>query len=210
MKKSVKIIFLLFVFSLVHAGPAQNLSAVDKTSYTNKEVDFKVSMRKILSDSLTWQRIYVLETLANSMEADKALGRLTQSENDLSNAFKPYVGDSTSAQLNDLLKQYLQVLADYISTAKSGGDKTYVIGKIHDNADSFADLLSRANMSWQKSDLSNMFKRYYDLLDAEIDSQINKIGALDTTAVDAAFDQAMTVADTLSSGVMQQYPGSFW
>ena len=201
---------LLLALCLVQGLSLQTVSAIDKTSYTNKEVDLKINMRKLLSDSLTWQRIFVLETLAGSMEADKALSRLTKCETDLANAFKPYMGDSTSSQLNDLFKQYLQALADYISTSKIGGDKTYVIGKIHDNADSIADLLSRTNMSWQRNDLFNALKKYYDLLDAEIDTQVAKMGSLDTTAVDAGFDQAMFIADTYSLGLIQQYPGNFW
>lgn len=188
----------------------QNAVSADKTSYTAKEVELKISMRRLLSDSLTWQRIFVLETLGGTMDADKALTRLTRCESDLASAFKPYMGDSTSGQLNDLLKQYLQLLSDYINTSKMGGDKTYVVGKIHDNADSTADLLSRANMSWQKDDLSNLLKKYYDLSDAEIDSQVSKLGNLDTTSVDALFDQAMSLADAYSLGLMQQYPGNFW
>ena len=210
MKKSAKFIFLIFVLSLVSGLTPRYASAMDKTSYTGKEADLKVGMRKLFSNSLTWQRIFVLETLAGSMEADKALGRLTQCEADLAGAFKPYLGDSSSSQLNDLFKQYLLLLADYINTAKTGGDKTYITGRLHDNADSIADVLSRANMSWQKNDLSNMLKSYYDLLDTEIDAQVNKLGSLNTTAIDATFDQAMSVADTFSSGLMQQYPGSFW
>jgi len=210
MKNNFRHSFLFCLPAFILSVLTISLAAVEKTSYTNKEMDLKINLRRICADSLTWQRVYFVEAVASGMESDKALGRFSKCEADLAAIFKPFLGDTTSTQLNDLLNQYTQMMTDYINAAKSGGDKSYITGKIHDNADSIADILSKSNMSWIRNDLTIMLRRYYDMIDSEIDTQVNKLGSLDTTVIDASMDEAMTIADYYSSGLMQQYPGNFW
>lgn len=182
----------------------------DKTSYTNKEVDLRISLRKLFSDNLSWQRIYFLEALSVSAEADKAKDRLGKNAENLANALKPYIGDEAGNQLTQALKQNIQLISDYVNAARTGADKSFTTEKMHDNLDNEADILSRANMSWPKSDLSAMLKKYNDSLFSEIDSQNSKMGQIDQALFDSTTDQALSLADYFSFGLMQGYPGKFW
>jgi len=210
MKRSGIILLLFSFLPCFFCVSAFSDTGFDKSSYTGKEMELRISMRKFFSDNLTWERIYILEALSGSLDVDKAKDRVNKNQENLGAALKPYLGDETGSQLADILKQYVQLLTDYINSVKSGSDKSFVTGKIHDNIDSEADLLSRANLSWPKADLAVLLKKYSDLLMSEIDMQNTKMGSIDQVVFDATSDQAMAIADTFSSGIMQGYPGKFW
>ena len=207
MKKTAFYLLSLLFFSNI---PAFSQMDMTKSSYTNKEVDLKTNMRKLFSDCLTWQRIYAIEVYTLSLDSDKAKTRLSRNQDEIGNVFRAYFNDDTANQMTNLSKQSIQLIADYSNTARGGGFKNDIVTKLHDNADAVADLLSRANMNWTKADLSNVLRKYFDLLCAEIDTQSGGAGSIDANALDATFDHCMLVSDMYALGIMRQYPAKFW
>ena len=210
MKKSMMYLVLccsLFCFcSLVAVADFDS----NKTSYSNKEVDMKTSTRRIFADYLNWQRIFAIETLTGAPDVNKAQIRLQKSQDDINGIFKTYYGDGTGTQVSDLFNQYIGLMTDYLNAAKSHGDKTMILGKIHDKINDIAGLLSMVNMNWTSNDLSTMLKGYSDSFLSEVDLQDRSMGSVDANIFDTTFSESMQMADTFSSGIIKQYPGKFW
>jgi hypothetical protein len=180
---------------------------MNKSSFSTKEVELRMTMRKLFTDALTWQRIVSVETLAGAWDVNKAQDRLTQSQADIGSVFNMFYGADSGNGVTNLLKGYNQLLIDYTNAVKSHSDKTAVVNRIYDKADEIADYLSRLNLNWSRSDLSVMLRKYSDLLTSEIDLQNASLGSIDAKALDATFDESMLMADTFAFGIMKQFPG---
>jgi len=206
------IVYLLLFCSLFSLCSLVAYADIDsgKNSYTSKEVEMKTSTRKLFSDYLTWQRIFVVETLAGAQDVSKAQVRLQQSQDAISGIFTTYYGEPTGPQMTNLFNQYNVLMVDYMNTAKIHGDKTMIINKIYDKIDEISGLLSMANINWSSNDISTMLKKYSDSFLNEIDFQANSIGSIDAKLFDTTFDQCMQMADTFSSGIVKQHFSKFW
>ena len=203
---------LLFIAALlcVPSMPSYAWFDSSKTSFSTKEMDLVTTMRELFAEYLTWQRIYMLETLSGSADVAKAQARFVSSQDSICGEFKTYLGDYNGSSMTDLFKQYNQLLADYASAEKNRGRIPVNINTIYDKADELANILSMANMNWTKNELLDLFKKYADAVTAEIDGQGNNPGSIDTAGIDSTFAISMNMADTFSSGIIKQYPAKFW
>jgi hypothetical protein len=191
--------------------PAQvRASDAQRSSYTAKEADLRMALRRSYADNLTWQRAYALEIVGNALDVNKAHDRLIISQNALVNILNQYYGDDTANLLTNLFTQYTQRLSDYATIARDRGDKTAVNTQLHDNASATADAINKANMNLPQADLTTLFMAYNALLTAEVDGQAASFGSIDAAAMDATFDKAMDIADMFAFAIMKQYPSKFW
>jgi len=185
--------------------------AMDKTSYSPKEVAFITGVRESYAQNLTWERVFVIERVANSPDTDKAKQRLLASENNIASIIKPYYGDDAGSQFGLLLNQFVQSLDDYTNIVRSGvGDKMAVITAMNDNTTAIANFLCIQNMYWNRDEMTASLKKYTDLLVAEINLQYPNVGTVDSASFDATFSQAMSLADIISLGTIKQFPSKFW
>jgi hypothetical protein len=210
MKKSMTYLFLFC--SILCLCDLSVYAAADaaKSSYSSKEVDLKTSTRRLFADYLTWERIFAVETITSAQDAAKAQARMLQGQDAVNSLFKTYFGDSSGSQVTTLFNQYIGLITDYVNAAKNRGDTVSLINKIHDKTDEIAGNLSMTNMNWSKDDLSSQLKNYSDSFLKEIDLQSSTAGSIDTKLFDATCDLSMQLADTFSSGIVQQNPGKFW
>jgi hypothetical protein len=212
MKKQLAQISLVFLMLCVmHLPVRASTMDTEKNSFSNKEMMLRINMRASFGNYLTWQRIFVLETLTGSPDSAKAQTRLGACQDDICGVFKTYFGDYTGNQLSDLFKQYNQLIADYTVATKNRTGKSFVgSNTMYDKSDEMATLLSNANMNWSKDELSAMFKKFTDSIVAEIDGQGNQPGVIDTAAIDATSSECLDMADTLTYGLIKQFPSKFW
>jgi hypothetical protein len=185
--------------------------AIDNTAtYTAKQMEIRTLTRSLFAVNLFWERIYAVETLTGAIDAAKAEARFQQSQDDINGLFKQYFGEPTGNQISTLLTQYNGLLIDYAVAARNHDDKMAVLTKLHDKSVALATLMSMTNMNWTTEDLSSRFSKYSDALVKEIDLQDTGMGAIDTRAFDATFELSMQLADTVSLGIIKQYPAKFW
>lgn len=168
-------------------------------------------MRALWTEHVTWTRLYLISTLADLPDADAASVRLMQNQVDLGNALKPYYGVTVGEGLTNLLHDHISLAAEVIAAAKAGDDATLAGSqqRWNANADAIATFLAGSNPAWAGLDLSNMMHMHLDLTSAELTSRLMKDWAADTAAYDKVVAHARTMADTLSSGIALQFPGSF-
>ena len=122
----------------------------------------------------------------------------------------PSVGNA-GKKLSALLRDHILIAADIVSAAKAGNSDAVSKGekKWHENADEIATFLSGANPAWPKPVLTDMLYKHLDFTTTEVVSRLKKDWAADIQAYDQGHDHMMMFADSLTDGIVKQFPAKF-
>lgn len=176
-----------------------------------KQLDFRMNMRKLWEDHITWTRLYMISAIAEADDKDNVAQRLLKNQEDLGNAIKPYYGDKAGDQLTSLLKTHITTAVSLIDAAKNSNQNALndANTKWYQNANDIADFLSTANPNLPKDDMRAMMKEHLDLTKQEAVDIINKKFDADIADYDKIHTQILGMADTLSVAIIKQFPDKF-
>ena len=187
----------------VHAGAA---------TMTTKEFALHNGMRVLWEDHVTWTRLAVISLVAGTPDTEATVARLLKNQTDIGNAIKPYYGAAAGNALTKLLRQHILIAADLIAAAKTG-DQAKVAAeqaRWQANADDIATFLSKANpRQWKRSDVRAMLNEHLRLTTDEVVARLQGKWAADVAAYDRIHHHALGMADTLSAGLVAQFPARF-
>jgi hypothetical protein len=178
---------------------------------SDSAVSLKTALRKLWADHVIWTRQYIIAAVAGTPDADAAAGRLLKNQEDIGNAIVPVYGKGAGDALTALLKQHIMIAVDLIAAAKSGEQKKFQQEdqKWTQNADDIATFLSKANSNWPKKDVVDLLNLHLSLTKGEVVARLSKKWDDDVKAFDDIFTEILTVSDTLSEGVVKQFPDKF-
>lgn len=198
------------------AAEASTRHTVHRKSQPEKRsrqgVKFRNQMRKLWEDHIVWTRMFIVSSVADLPDADTAAGRLLANQDDIGDAIKPYYGEEAGEALSALLRDHILIAADILTAAKSG-DSVGVEeanARWHDNADEIADFLSAANPSnWPQEEMREMMAEHLEWTLAEAVARLNADWDADVAAYDRIHRDILHMADMLSIGIIDQFPGKF-
>jgi hypothetical protein len=173
---------------------------------------FAADMRKLWEDHIVYTRLFLVETVANLPSKDATTERLLRNQTDIGNAIKPYYGEAAGAKLTALLRDHILIAADLVKAAAAGdtakqGDADQ---RWKANADEIATFLNGANPeSWPLADAKKMMRDHLDATTAEVKAHLAKDWKADIAAYDRVHEQALHMADMLSSGIAAQHADKF-
>jgi hypothetical protein len=169
------------------------------------------AMRKLWADHVFYTRLYIVSAVNGSDDAQATAARLLKNQEDIGNAIVPYYGAAAGQKLTDLLKQHILIAVDLVSAAKAGDQAKQddADRRWHQNAADIATFLSGANPNWPRQAVLDMLNQHLALTTKEAVDRVQKNYADDVPSFDAIFGQATMMADTLSSGIVKQFPGQF-
>jgi hypothetical protein len=180
---------------------------------SDSAASLKVNMRKLWSDHVFWTRCYIIAAAASTPmgDADAAAGRLLKNQEDIGNAIVPVYGKDAGAKLTALLKQHIMIAVELIAAAKSGDQKKFTSEDAQwtKNAQEIAALLSGANPNWPQKDVVDLLMLHLNLTKGEVVARLSKKWDDDVKAFDDIFTAILTVADTLTDGILKQFPDKF-
>jgi hypothetical protein len=178
---------------------------------TDPRVALSQALRKLWSDHVVWTRLYIIAAANGTPDAQPAADRLLKNQEELGNAIVPYYGTAAGNKLADLLKQHILIAVDLVTAAKANDQAKYKDAdqRWHANAADIATFLSGANPNWDRQALLNMLNDHLSLTTREAVDRLQQNYNDDVAAFDAIFNQAMMMADALSSGIIKQFPGKF-
>lgn len=179
-KPLVGIFLATLMIGAIIGAIANPLIVVQGQTITQKQVDFKMEMRRLWEDHVTYTRMFIVETAAN-ISNDVTVARLLKNQEDIGNAIKPYYGDAAGNQLTALLKQHIVIAADVVhaakarnSTALDAANKQWFA-----NADQIAVFLSQINPTyWPESAIKSMLYEHLSLTTAETVARLHATGQL--------------------------------
>jgi hypothetical protein len=183
---------------------------VDKRS--RQAVTFRNKMRKLWEDHIVWTRQFIVSSVADLPDANTAAGRLLANQDHIGDAIKPYYGEEAGETLSALLRDHILIAADILTAAKNGdsAEVEEANARWHDNADEIADFLATANPNnWPQEEMREMMSGHLDWTLAEAVARLNADWDADVAAYDHIHRDILHMADMLSIGIINQFPGRF-
>jgi hypothetical protein len=163
-------------------------------------------MRQLWHNHVALTRQYVLEATKNQPTAKATLQRLMQNQVDIGNAFKPYYGKASGNQLTALLKEHIAIAGKIVESGKKAPlPSVPAIGDWYTNADQIAALLHQMNPQYfDYGEMKKMMHHHLKITTAEVLDCLH--GGSGAGAYEKIHQQAMEMADQLSSGILKQFP----
>jgi hypothetical protein len=186
--------------------------ATGASAATVVPAQFRLDMRKLWEDHITWTRLYIVSAEAGAPDTDATAGRLLRNQEDIGNAIKPFYGDAAGVQLTALLKDHILTAADLLKAAKAGNNAQLATARTrwYANADQIADFLAGANPKYWPAD--EMRSGMHAHLDATLDEAVSHLKGdypADIAAYDTIHNQILGMADMLADGITRQFPSKF-
>jgi hypothetical protein len=197
-----------------HGTQAHSHSAVahGSSKITPEELAFRNDMRVLWEDHVTWTRLAVISLLGNTPDTSATVGRLLQNQTDIGNAIKPFYGDAAGNALTDELRKHILIAADLIAAAKAGNADQVAAqqARWHQNAEDIAALLNSVNPEfWSQDAVLAMLDEHLRLTTDEVVARLQGNWAADVASYDRIHHHALGMADTLWTGIIEQFPKRF-
>jgi hypothetical protein len=173
---------------------------------------FHDGMRQLWEQHVTWTRLFIVSFVADLPDLQATTDRLLQNQVDIGDAVKPFYGDAAGDQLTKLLTDHILTAADVLAAAKAGDTAAFqqASDAWYANARQIAKFLHAANpKNWPLADLRMMMKDHLDLTLKEASDQLAGDYASSVADFDAVETEILGMADTLSSGIIDQFPRKF-
>jgi hypothetical protein len=203
-----RIFLCVLALLVVTAAPASAANPSGRMS----TVAFQDAMRKLWEEHIGWTRLYIVSFAGNLPDADATSQRLLQNQVDIGNAVKPFYGEAAGDKLTALLKQHILGAVDVLKAAKAG-DKAKQDASTKAwfaNADEIAAFLNQANPTqWPLQALKMHMHTHLNLTLQEASARLQGNYPADITAFDQVEAQILQLADTLSAGIIRQFPTKF-
>jgi hypothetical protein len=182
------------------------------TTICNKSViDLRMSMRKLWEDHITYTRNYIISALSDLPDTGKIAERLLKNQDDIGEAIKPFYGNEAGNKLAGLLRDHIMVATEVVTAAKKGTQEEFLTAnkKWEANAEEIAAFLSGANPNWPKQEMINSLYKHLTVTTGEVVSRLKKDWDGDISYYDKGHDHILMMADTLTNGIVKQFPGKF-
>jgi hypothetical protein len=138
--------------------------------------------------------------------------RLLRNQDDIGDAIKPYYGRAAGNQLTALLKEHILGAVALLKAAKSG-DQALIKQRTDEwyaNGNEIADFLHKSNpRNWSRKALRRMMKGHLDQTLSEAVHRLTGKYDADVRDYDKIHNHILMMADTLSRGIIKQFPRRF-
>jgi REP element-mobilizing transposase RayT len=170
------------------------------------------TMRKLWEEHVTWTRLYIVSAVSGLPDAQPTLDRLLRNQDDIGTAIKPFYGDDAGAKLTQLLRTHIAQAGDLVKAAKANDQAA--LAKAKDawfaNANDIATFLSRANpKNWPMDQVKAMMDTHLNQTISEATHRLQRNYPAEIADYDAIENHILSLADTLSGGVVAQFPDKF-
>jgi hypothetical protein len=197
-----------------HGAPSHSHASATHGSgkITPEELAFRNDMRVLWEDHVTWTRLAVISLLGDTPDTSATVGRLLQNQTDIGNAIKPFYDDAAGNALTGELRKHILIAADLIAAAKAGNADQVAAeqARWQRNADDIAALLNSVNPRfWKRDEVRAMLGEHLRLTTEEVVARLQGDWAADVAAYDRIHHHALGMADTLSTGMIEQFPKRF-
>jgi hypothetical protein len=210
MKNAIKL-FAIIVLTITVFTPEKALAQNQKLYPVVSAITFKTNMRKLWEEHIFWTR-NVIFCLVDDLPGNvQAVKRQLQNQIDLGNAIKPYYGDAAGDRLTELLYIHVNTTTEIIKAAKTRD--TAIINDVNKkwftNADEMVKFLHKLNQDWTVGDLKSMLNEQMKLTADEAGERLKKNYDADVIAFDKVHEGVLKMSDSLSDGIILQFPNKF-
>ena len=188
------------------------LLLVPNVTYAHSKSSFQDAMRRLWSDHVAYTRLFIVSAAAGSADKDATTQRLLQNQTDIGNAVAEFYGRDAGNKLTALLRDHILIAANIVTAAKAGDNAkvTSENQRWRQNATDIAKFLHGANPKhWPEATLQSAMFMHLDQTLNEATHELKGEYAASIKDYDEAMDHMLMVADTLSDGIIAQFPSKF-
>lgn len=180
-------------------------------NWTQASVELNKKLRALWEQHVFWTRLTVNSIVDNLGDVKPTSERLLRNADDFAVALTPIYGSAIASEFAKLLREHLTIAAEVVTNLKSGNDMAAdnAIKRWYANADQIASFLNRINPYWSVEQWQHMLYEHLRLLTEEMTSRINKDYDRNVALADPIQEQALGMADEMTSGIVQQFPAYF-
>ena len=210
----VAVVSMIAVLAIsdTHEGHADTDHARTAALQTSKQVALHDGMRSLWEQHVAWTRMAIVSFAADLPDLKSTVARLQRNQVHIGNAIKPYYGRAAGKQLTKLLKEHITGAVDLLVAAKAGDKSALATAKTawYANGREISDFLSAANRdNWPRADMRAMMSKHLDQTLDEAVAQLTGRYAAGIREYDAIERHMLDMADTLSAGIIEQFPARF-
>jgi hypothetical protein len=177
-----------------------------------RELAFRNDMRMLWEDHIVWTRMAIVSFAADLPDFAITAERLLRNQDDIGDAIAPFYGREAGEDLSALLREHILIAVDVLTAARAGDQPALdeALARWDANADDIAAFLNAANPdNWPLEEMQAMMREHLGLTTQEAVARLTGDFAADIAAYDAVHEQAMEMADMLSTGIIAQFPHRF-
>jgi len=169
-------------------------------------------MRKLWESHVTWTRLAIVTFADGSAGFDATAQRLLRNQQDIGHAFARFYGTKTGDHLASLLHDHIAIAVELLQAAQAN-DQTAVADastRWYANAREIADFISSLDRHvWPRTEMRSMMKTHLDQTLAEAVDELTGHYHRGIREYGAIERHILEMADMLSTGIIQQFPGRF-
>ncbi|HEX5225141.1 MAG TPA: hypothetical protein VFW29_08430 [Solirubrobacteraceae bacterium] len=182
------------------------------TLHSSRQVAFHDAMRSLWETHGAWTHMVIVSFAGNlpNLAAEEQI--LLQNQVNIGNAVKPFYGTAAGEQLTKLLKEHILGAVAVLQAAKSGNQANLsaVEASWFANGRQIGDFLAAANprhLSRAAAEL--MMKTHLEQVIEQGVDELKGDYAADAQAYEPYIRHILEMADMISNGIIQQFPGRF-
>ncbi len=195
------------------AQPSTTVLATTTTAVpaTVDPVAFGRAMRDLWTDHVAWTRLFIVSAVAGLPDTEATADRLLRNQADIGAAVAGFYGDEAGEALTAVLRDHILIAGDLVAAAKAGDQAAVEESSAawYANADEISAFLAGANPAWPEATLQEMMKGHLDQTLAEATAQLTGDYAQSVAEYDHIVTHILEMADTLSAGIISQFPDRF-
>jgi hypothetical protein len=193
-----------------HLGTAAH--GVGHRALTARQLAFHDQMRKLWEDHVTWTRLAIVTFADGSAGFPATAERLLDNQDDIGAAIAPFFGTAAGDHLAALLHDHITLAVALLQAAKDGNTAAFLSAKAkwYANADDIADFLARINPRfWPDRAMREDMRTHLDQTLTEAGDELAGHYAASVQDYEAIHQHILAMADMLSSGIIERFPGAF-
>jgi hypothetical protein len=203
----------LVSFGPTHSGAqVHEMTSAGSANKRSAELRLHDKMRKLWEEHVAWTRLAIISFASDNPDLPPTLDRLLENQEDIGDAIKPYYGREAGHRLTKLLKDHINGAVEVLVAAKGGNQHQFARAKAawYRNARQIADFLHRLNpRNWGRHEMREMMRTHLDQTLTEAADRLAGHYRADIRDYEAIERHILNMADTLSSGIVAQFPGRF-
>jgi hypothetical protein len=195
-----------------HADDGHSHAVAVTAETTAKQAAFQDAMRKLWEDHITWTRLAIISFAHELPDLPATQDRLLRNQVHIGNAIKPYYGKAAGDELTALLKEHIVGAVALMTAAKAGDDALIKqrTGEWYVNGNEIAAFLHDANpRNWSRNAMRKMMRGHLDQTLSEAVNRLTGKYADDVRDYDQIHEHILMMADSLSKGIIKQFPKRF-
>lgn len=177
-----------------------------------RELRLHDQMRKLWEAHVTWTRLAIVTFADGSAGFDATAQRLLRNQKDIGDAFATFYGKRKGRHLTALLHDHITIAVEILQAAKAGDDQAVADAskRWYANAKDIADFISSLDRHvWPRKEMRSMMKIHLDQTLAEAVDELTGHYHAGVRQYGAIERHILEMADALSNGLIQQFPGRF-